>query len=202
LAATNRDLEKAIVEGHFREDLFHRLNVFAIRLPPLRERREDIAELADYFLDRCAKELTIDKPPLSADAMELLQTHAWPGNVRELEHCIQRLLISSGGHPIQAPDLSSFLVQADQQATVHLLAADDETLRDLIRRYLRSTAGDLAHERFVQKVETFLITEALRQTRGNQTHAARLLGLPRQTLYDKIQKYHLSEYNCTMERKG
>jgi len=192
LAATNRNLEKAISEGHFREDLFHRLNVFTIHLPPLRDRREDIPALVDYFLDRFARELRTEKPPLSQDAMDVLRTHAWPGNVRELEHCIQRLMISAGGHPIQAADLSSFLTQADQQATFRLLAADDETLRDLVRRYLRSAAGDLAHERFLQKVETFLITEALHQTRGNQTHAARLLGLPRQTLNDKIQKYRLS----------
>lgn len=192
LAATNRNLEKAIAEGRFREDLFHRLNVFTIHLPPLRDRREDIPHLVDYFLDRFAGELRVEKPPLSQDAMEVLRTHAWPGNVRELEHCIQRLMISTGGHPIQAADLSSLLAQAGQQATFRLLAADDETLRDLVRRYLRSAAGDLAHERFLQKVETFLITEALRQTRGNQTHAARLLGLPRQTLNDKIQKYRLS----------
>ena len=147
LAATNRNLEKAISEGHFREDLFHRLNVFAIHVPPLRDRREDIPDLVDYFLDRFARELRTEKPPLSHDAMEVLRTHAWPGNVRELEHCIQRLMISAGGHPIQATDLSSFLTQADQQAAFRLLAADDETLRDLLRRYLRSAAGDLAHER-------------------------------------------------------
>ncbi len=199
LAATNRNLEKAISEGHFREDLFHRLNVFTIHLPPLRDRREDIPDLVDYFLDRFARELRTEKPPLSQDAMEVLRTHAWPGNVRELEHCIQRLMISAGGHPIQAADLSSFLTQADQQATFRLLAADDEALRDLVRRYLRSAAGDLAHERFLQKVETFLITEALHQTRGNQTHAARLLGLPRQTLNDKIQKHRLSADGGALE---
>jgi len=199
LAATNRNLEKGISEGRFREDLFHRLNVFTIHLPPLRERREDIAELVDYFLDRFARELTIDKPPFSPEAMEVLRALAWPGNVRELEHCIQRLMISTGGYPIQAGDLASFLAQADQQATFHLRAAEDETLRDLVRRHLRSAAGDLAHERFLHKVETILIAEALRQTRGNQTHAARLLGLPRQTLCDKIQKYHLATDGSILE---
>jgi len=199
LAATNRDLEKAIADGHFREDLFHRLNVFTIHLPPLRDRRDDISDLVDYFVGRFAKELKIEKPPLSQEAIEALRTHAWPGNVRELEHCIQRLMISTGGHPIQAEDLSSLLAQADQKDASRLLAADDETLRDLVQRYLRSAASDLAHERFLQKVETFLITEALRQTRGNRTHAARLLGLPRQTLNDKIQKYRLSTDARTLE---
>lgn len=199
LAATNRELEKAISAGRFREDLFHRLNVFTIHLPPLRDRREDIPALVDYFVARFARELRVEKPPLSQEAMEVLRTNAWPGNVRELEHGIQRLMISTGGHPIQAADLSSLLAQADQQATVRLLAADDETLRDLVRRYLRSAAGDLAHERFLQKVETLLLTEALRQTRGNRTHAARLLGLPRQTLNDKIQKYRLSADDSALE---
>lgn len=101
-------------------------------------------------------------------------------------------MISTGGHPIQVADLSSLLAHADQHAALGLRAADNEILRDLVRRYLRSAPSDLAHERFLQKVETFLVTEALRQTKGNQTHAARLLGLPRQTLYDKLQKYRLS----------
>ncbi len=192
LGATNRNLEKAISEARFREDLFHRLNVFTIHLPPLRERCEDIPDLVDYFLDRFARELRIEKPLLTQEAIEVLRTQAWPGNVRELEHCIQRLMISTGGHPIQVADLSSLLAHADQHAALGLRAADDEILRDLVRRYLRSAPSDLAHERFLQKVETFLVTEALRQTKGNQTHAARLLGLPRQTLYDKLQKYRLS----------
>jgi nitrogen regulation protein NR(I) len=199
LAATNRNLEKAISEGRFREDLFHRLNVFTISLPPLRDRREDISDLADYFVARFARELKIEEPLLSEEALEVLRSHAWPGNVRELEHCIQRMMISTGGHPIQAADLSSLLAQADPQAASGRLAADDETLRDLVRRYLRLAAGESSHERFVQKVEAFLIAEALHQTRGNQTHAARLLGLPRQTLNDKIQKYRLSAESGTLE---
>lgn len=192
LAATNRNLEKAISEGRFREDLFHRLNVFTISLPALRDRLDDLHDLMDYFLNRFARELKIDRPPLSQEAVEVLRTHAWPGNVRELEHCIQRLMISTAGHPIQAADLSSFLAQAVPPAASGHPVADDAMLHDLVRRYLRSAAGDRAHERFLQKVETSLIVEALRQARGNRTHAARLLGLPRQTLYDKIQKYRLS----------
>lgn len=199
LAATNRNLEKAIAEGCFREDLFYRLNVFAIHLPPLRDRREDIPELVEYFLDRFARELGTEKPPFSQEAMEVLRSHAWPGNVRELEHCIQRLLISTAGHAIQAADLSPLLAQADQQLASRLLA-DDETLRELVRRYLRSAAGEQAYERFLHKAEAFLITEALRQTRGNQTHAARLLGVPRQTLNDKIQKYRFSVDDATPEK--
>jgi nitrogen regulation protein NR(I) len=192
LAATNRNLEKAISEGKFREDLFHRLNVFTIHIPPLRQRPGDIPELVDYFLDRFAGELRIEKPLLSEEAMDVFRSHSWPGNVRELEHCVQRLMISTGGHPIQAADLSPLLTHPDQETTCGLPAADEEVLRDLVRRHLSSAgAGDQAHERFLQKVETLLITEALFRTKGNQTYAARLLGLPRQTLFDKLQKYHL-----------
>ena len=199
LAATNRNLEKAIAEGHFREDLFHRLNVFTIFLPPLRERPDDIPDLVDYFLHRFAGELKIDKPLLSEEAMGALRTYSWPGNVRELEHCIQRVMISTGGHPIQAADLSSLLTHTDQLAACGSQAADDEILRDLVRRYLDSSTGDLTHERLLQRVETFLIAEALQRTKGNQTHAARLLGLPRQTLCDKLQKYRLAKEGGPLE---
>lgn len=192
LAATNRNLEKAISEGLFREDLFHRLDVFTIHLPPLRERRDDIRDLVMYFANRFARELKIDTPPLSQEALEMLTNRAWPGNVRELEHCIQRLIISTGGHSIQAADLSRLFAQSAQQSASALEHADEETLRDLVRRHLHNAGGEQAHERFLYRVETLLISEALRQTKGNQTHAARLLGLPRQTLYDKLQKHRLS----------
>lgn len=191
LAATNRNFEKAMAEGSFRDDLFHRLKVFSIHLPPLRERREDIPHLVEYFVSRFARELKTDRPVLSHEAMDVLRVHTWPGNVRELEHCLYRVMIATGGHPIQAADLSPLLVQANQRAASGLGLTDDEQLRDMVRRYLRSFAGDAAHERFLQRVEVLLIAEALRQTQGNQTHAARLLGLPRQTLYHKLQKYHL-----------
>jgi nitrogen regulation protein NR(I) len=191
LAATNRKLEQAIAEGNFREDLFHRLNVFTIQLPALRDRRDDIPELVDYFVARFAKELKVDAPPLSPQALELLQSHSWPGNVRELEHCIQRLIISTGGHPIQAEELSLLLAQTDQTTPLGMLAADEGMLRTLVQRYLRA-APHSAHERFLERAEALLIGEALRQTRGNQTHAARLLGLPRQTLCDKIRKHDLT----------
>ncbi len=120
-----------------------------------------------------------------------MRTYAWPGNVRELEHCIQRLMISTGGHPIQAVDLSAIVTLADH-ATGALPGSDDEILCDVVRRYLRAAPGELALERFLQKAETLLIAEALRRTKGNQTHAAKLLGLPRQTLCDRVQKYGLA----------
>ena len=110
LAATNRDLENAIAKGQFRQDLYHRLKVFCIEIGPLRERMEDVPRLAAYFLDKFSRELSIERPLLAPEAVELLCRHTWPGNVRELEHCIHRVLIftprvshTGGGHPPVAP---------------------------------------------------------------------------------------------------
>ena len=105
LCATNRDLEQAIAAGGFREDLYHRLNVVTLQLPPLRERRDDIPALVDYFLNRYARAAGIERPPLAQNALEALVNYSWPGNVRELEHLIQRLMIFAGGYTIQADDL-------------------------------------------------------------------------------------------------
>ena len=105
LCATNRNLEEAIAERTFREDLYHRLNVVTLQLPPLRDRREDIPPLVDYFLNRFARGLRLEKPPLSQEALDVLVNYSWPGNVRELEHVVQRLMIFTGGYTIQASDL-------------------------------------------------------------------------------------------------
>ncbi len=109
LAATNRNLEEAMAAGTFREDLYHRLNVVSIHLPPLRERREDIPALVDHFLERESHELGVPKPPIAPEAMAMLCAHPWPGNARQLEHCLERLLIFSHGYPIQAADLAPIL---------------------------------------------------------------------------------------------
>ena len=189
LAATNRDLEAAIAEGTFREDLYHRLNVVTIHVPPLRERREDIPRLVDYFLERYARELNTDKPPVAPDAHRLLQESLWPGNVRQLAHCIQRALIFTRGYPIQAGDLPLPGEVGSDRAAVSGLG--DQGLGELVRRYLATYTGDRAHEAFIEQAEKLLISEALRRAGGNQTHAARLLGLSRPTLHAKIQKHKL-----------
>ncbi len=193
IAATNRDLDGAIARGEFREDLYHRLNVVTIRLPPLRERREDIPRLVDYFLARLADELKTPKPIVSKEALELLEAYPWPGNVRELSHAIQRAMIFTHGHPIQAADLSSVLEHRPGDLAQSELLADDELAKALVVRYLASHGGEGAHERLLGMVEKHLLAEALRRTQGNQTHAARLLGLARPTLHAKMQKHGLRE---------
>jgi len=189
LAATNRDLEKAIAEGTFRDDLYHRLNVVTIRVPPLRERREDVPRLVDYFLDRYARELSVDRPPVSVDARRLLEEFPWPGNVRQLAHCIQRALIFTRGYPIQAGDLPLAGEKGSDRAAGS--GVPNEELDRMVGRYLAGYGGDRAHEEFLDRVEKLLLAEALRRADGNQTHAARLLGLPRPTLHAKLQKHKL-----------
>lgn len=191
LTATNRNLESAIEKNTFRQDLYHRLNVVTIDVPPLRERREDVPKLVDYFLERFAAELQIDKPPLAPEALELLQRYSWPGNVRELQHCIQRAMIFARGHPIQAAALPPLLGPAGGVCPPD--SSDEKALADLVRHHLGAYRGARAHAQFLERAERLLLAEALRQTRGNQTHAASLLGLPRPTLHAKMQKYGLRD---------
>ena len=189
LCATNRDLERAIAAGGFREDLYHRLNVVTLQLPPLRERRDDIPLLVDYFLSRYARAAGIERPPLAQNALDALMNYPWPGNVRELEHLIQRLMIFAGGYTIQAHDLP-WTLRADPQAPAgEARPSSEEQWLTLIRAHLTSYAGNHACEELLEKIERLLIVEALRRSQGNQTHAARLLGLPRPTLHARMQKY-------------
>lgn len=191
IAATNRDLERAIASGEFREDLYHRLNVVTIRLPPLRQRREDIPRLAEYFLTKLAEDLKVAKPVVSEDAMDLLRNYPWPGNVREFSHTLQRAMIFTHGYPIQAADLSTVLQQHPEEIRQADTLREEDALCMLVARYLASRGGEGAHERLLAMVEKALLSEALRKTQGNQTHAARLLGLARPTLHAKMQKYGL-----------
>ena len=194
LAATNRDLEKSISEGTFREDLYHRLNVVTIRLPPLRERKEDILELVKYFLARFATDLGVEVPVLSDDALELLRNYSWPGNVRELEHCMHRAVIFSRGFGIQAADLASILGGEGKGALGGATPDLERRLEDLACDCLRDSAADRPLEDLLERLEKALLAEALRRAGGNQTHAARLLGIPRPTLHAKMRKHGLHDW--------
>jgi DNA-binding NtrC family response regulator len=189
LCATNRDLERAIAAGTFREDLYHRLNVVTLQLPPLRERRDDIPSLVDYFMRRYARAAGIERPPLAQNTLEALVNYPWPGNVRELEHLIQRLMIFTGGYTIQAHDLPWSLRIDPQEPASEAHPSNEEQWLSLIRGHLTSYEGEHACEELLEKIERLLIVEALRRSQGNQTHAARLLGLPRPTLHARMQRY-------------
>jgi len=188
VAATNRNLEQAMADGQFREDLYHRLNVVTIRLPSLRERRGDVRPLVNFFLDHVARELGVPRPAVANDAWDLLENYAWPGNVRELENCIERLMIVTRGHALQSGDVRQALASgSDRQAAETL----EEAANRLVERFFATLGGPQPYEQFLRSLDRRLLSEALTRAQGNLARAARLLGIPRATLHDKAHKYGL-----------
>ncbi|NSW84842.1 MAG: sigma-54-dependent Fis family transcriptional regulator [Syntrophobacteraceae bacterium] len=190
IAATNRDLESALADGRFREDLYYRLKVVTIRLPPLREREEDIPLLAEYFLARFAAEMETDNPGMTEKARLLLSGYSWPGNVRELSNVVQKALIFSRGCPIGPEDFSK-AIGIDAPAKYQEADMPDEALQQWIRKALASADSGNAFDSLTDRFAALIITEALNLTGGNRTQAARLLGLSRPTLLSKIERYRL-----------
>jgi len=174
LAATNRDLARAVREGCFREDLYYRLNVVTLTAPPLRERREDIPALVHHLIRRCATRLKIAPPPVSAEALRWLAAQPWPGNVRELEHCLERALVLSRGRGITPECLKAGVetTVADPFEAVPL----EEGLHAAVARLERS-----------------MIERALAKCGGNRSRAAELLKINRRLLYDKMREFGLLE---------
>jgi DNA-binding NtrC family response regulator len=164
LAATNVDIRQEVAEGRFREDLLYRLNTVEIQLPPLRERREDVAPLASHFLRRQAAQYRKDLRGFSADAMQALLRYEWPGNIRELEHTVERAVLLAQGDLVEVADLN-----------------------------LRAHPGEAPEmeEMELEEVERLLIQKALRRHGGNVSQAAEALGLSRSALYRRLQRYGL-----------
>ena len=165
ITATNKDLPAMIKKGTFREDLYYRLNVINITLPPLRERKEDIPELARHFLAKYAKKLSKTITEISPDARELLAGNHWPGNVRELENVIERAVILCEAETLDAGDLS-----LPAQAIVSELGTNPS----------------------LEEMEKNYILRVLKEANGNQSKASQLLGIDRKTLYLKLKKYGIS----------
>jgi DNA-binding NtrC family response regulator len=168
LAATNRDLEQSVSQGTFRRDLYFRLNVLTLRLPPLRERKDDIPVLITHFLDRLASN-TGQIKSLSEDAMRLLVEHHWPGNVRELENCLERSWALSSGAVLQASDLPSDLRSARIAPGLHI--------------DLHNGVVPMA------ELEKQAILATIEQVKGDKLKAARLLKIGKTTLYRKLKEY-------------
>ena len=191
IAATNRDLEKALQEGTFREDLYYRLKVVTLQLPPLRERKEDVGLLAEYFLYRFSEEMEVDNPGITEEAKQTLMRDAWPGNVRELANTLQKALIFSRGVPIGPEDVSRAI--RDRGAAECLEAGTvDATMRKWVNEMLRCAPSE-GHlfDTLMDRFARIVITEALNIAGGNRSHAARLTGLSRPTLLSKIDKYQI-----------
>ncbi|MBN2466767.1 MAG: sigma-54-dependent Fis family transcriptional regulator [Deltaproteobacteria bacterium] len=188
IAATNRDLEAALADGRFREDLYYRLKVVTLFLPPLRERLDDVSLLAEYFLARFTKEMDMVNPGISDEAMNMLKSNEWPGNVRELANAIKKAVIFNRGGPLKEGDISQ-AISGESPPT----DADDQSVDDKMRQWLRkvlvSGKSENIFDYCIDHFATLLIKEALIITGGNRTHAAKLLGLSRPTLQSKIEKF-------------
>ena len=186
IAATNRDLETAVEEKTFREDLYYRLKGFEIELPPLRERPEDVEILIRHFLARFGRELGKEVTSISADAMELLLKHTWPGNVRELENVIKQMLIETTGSVLVADLVPDFEDARRTPASESLRESEKGSLESFIAERLAAGSDDLYAES-IERLERHLITSVLKQTSGNQSQAAKILGITRGSLRNKIR---------------
>jgi len=193
IAATNRELRQLIQHGLFREDLYYRLNVVPLRLPPLRERSEDIADLVRHF-QRKAEEEGLPAKRLDAEALDLLKQYRWPGNVRELENLVRRLAVLHSGDAITAASIGAELREPPRTAAepgdgeeASLSAAVERHLANYFSEHGERLPPPGLYDRVLQEIERPLISICLAATRGNQIRAAHLLGLNRNTLRKKIR---------------
>jgi two-component system nitrogen regulation response regulator GlnG len=206
VAATNKDLKQSINQGLFREDLYYRLNVVPLRLPPLRDRAEDIPDLVRHFVQQAERE-GLDAKRFDHEALELMKAHPWPGNVRELENVVRRL---TALYPQDT--ITREIIEAELRADIPDSPIDKAPVRtgslsisqaveENMRQYFASFGDGLPpsglYERVLAEVEYPLILAALTATRGNQIKAADLLGLNRNTLRKKIRELGVSVYRSS-----
>jgi DNA-binding NtrC family response regulator len=171
IAATNHDLERAVKEGRFRDDLYYRLNVINLKIPPLRERREDIPLLVESIVDRVARELGKEVGGISDAALAVLINHDWPGNVRELENALERALVVCRGEMLTEEDFS------------------------FLHRTVSAPVGRQSKRLTLDEIENQAIVNMLQETRGNIKEAASNLGVDRSTLYDRIKRFGLPRFS-------
>ena len=183
IAASNRDLAEMVKDGEFREDLFYRLNVVPIFLPPLRERAGDVHRLAMVFFERFRKTNKVDVMGFTPEALQLLEDYEWPGNVRELKNIVERMAILCDAERIDAQHLPPELRQAPPRIHIRKLPEDWDSFKDLKRR-LRDAA--------VEELERRFLMEALARADGNVSHAAEEVGMQRTLFHSLMRKYGLS----------
>jgi DNA-binding NtrC family response regulator len=192
LAATNHDLDASIRDGRFRKDLYYRLSGVAIPLPPLRDRQEDIPELAHYFLFRFNRQLGTAVQSISPEALELLQSYAWPGNVRELQNVLRQSLIGSAGATILPEFLPAELhdqtgPEGDDLVQTHVVPDDAwQSLQQSFKAWLAAGETDL-YRRAREQFDRLIILGAMQHAGGNRSHAGRILGLSQVTLRMKLR---------------
>jgi Nif-specific regulatory protein len=169
IAATNVELERLIEQGRFRQDLYYRLNVFPIHIPPLRERKTDVLLLADYFVEKYSKANHKDVRRISTPAIDMLMAYHWPGNVRELENCVERAVLLSADDVIHGHHLPPTLQTAEASGTA----------------FRGRLTGAL------DSVERELILDALKSSRGNMSKASKALGISERIMGLRVQKYEI-----------
>lgn len=203
IAATHKDLGQLIANGQFREDLYYRLNVVPIALPPLRQRREDIGLLAKHFLDRAAEE-GLPRKTLEKSAVDRLMAYSWPGNVRELENLMRRIAVLAREDRIGAAQfeaqLGAAVASGDDGGEIDLDTAVARTLAGVFAEYRPALPPDGLYDRIIGAVEAPLLRQVLAAVGGNQLRAAKLLGLNRNTLRKKLADHGIDAQ--TLRRKG
>lgn len=190
LAATNRDLEKQVEMGNFRDDLYHRLNVIRIDLPSLRERQEDVPLLAKRFLRESASELQVDVKQLSDEATQILVNYNWPGNVRQLENICRWITVMAPANVVSTEDLPNEVTQITEQESGE--GNWEQTLALQFRQRANQGKAGLAED-LVKSFERTLLTQALAYTQGHRQNAAKLLGWGRNTLTRKINELGIKD---------
>lgn len=189
IAATNRDLEQAISDGLFREDLYYRLKVVTLSLPPLRDRLTDLPQLTEYFMKVHSRVPGMSNPGISRSGLLELQEHSWPGNVRELENCVQKALIFNRGAPISAEDIRS-AIKGEHCCENCVRLPDENTGQEIIRRTLCS-GDENSYSNLMDRFSSMIISEALSMCDGNRSKASRLLGMSRPTLLSRMERLGL-----------
>ncbi|HVV73965.1 MAG TPA: helix-turn-helix domain-containing protein, partial [Verrucomicrobiae bacterium] len=194
IAATNKPLEQAVAARQFREDLFYRLNVVRIHIPPLRERSEDIRLLVNYFLKKFAKDQSGPPRSIAPAALKALEKYHWPGNVRELENIIRRALVMAKGEAILVSELPGEVTGQGPGVTSGapiVAGAGEGAAEDVmaLARQLFLWARKDPKLKVIPTVERELVIQALKETNGNQVHAAKLLGITRATLRKRVEKF-------------
>lgn len=195
IAATNKPLERAVAAREFREDLFYRLNVVRLHMPPLRERVQDIRLLVEYFLNKFARDQHSPAKSIASGALKALEKYHWPGNVRELENVIRRALVVAKGPAILAGDLPSEVggqsTGGQDSAPVLDATANSSTDVAALARQLFQWARKDPKLKVIPAIERELVIQALKETSGNQVHAAKMLGITRATLRKRIEKFEI-----------
>ncbi len=187
ISATNRNLKQMVIDGTFREDLFYRLDVVTIHLPPLRERLEDIPLLVKHYLSNFTKENNKETLSISEDVIAVLLDYSWPGNIRELRNCIERMVVLSNKEVLQIDDIPIVIRNNDNHLNNKKCQSNNTHIKVVPKNDLLNSTTELS----INSQEKELIITALEQANNNKTKAAQLLGISRRTLHRKINKYNI-----------